>query len=108
MQDETYRQGLHELHETQKMADEVCRYDLDELDTTWLANYNELRREHGNVQEALAICCPVQSVWDVGIGAVRFLAGRRARHPCANDVEHCLSFGRPGPTFCDRMHGGLG
>ena len=49
VQDETYRQGLHELHETQKMADEVCRYDLDELDCAWLANYNELRKEHGDV-----------------------------------------------------------
>ena len=47
VQDETYRQGLHELHETQKMADEVCRYDLDDLDCTWLNNYNELRKEHG-------------------------------------------------------------
>jgi len=47
VQDETYRQGLHELHETQKMADEVCRYDLDDLDCVWLANYNELRKEHG-------------------------------------------------------------
>jgi len=48
VQDETYRQGLHELHETQKMADEVCRYDLDELDSAWLAGYNETRKEHGN------------------------------------------------------------
>jgi hypothetical protein len=45
--DETYRQGAHELHETQKLADEVCRYDLDELDVTWLSNYNCLRLQHG-------------------------------------------------------------
>jgi len=47
VQDETYRQGLHELHETQRMADEMCRYDLDDLDSAWLANYNDLRQEHG-------------------------------------------------------------
>jgi len=48
VQDETFKQGLHELHETQQMADELCRYDLDELDWTWLAGYNELRQEQGN------------------------------------------------------------
>ena len=52
--DETYRQGMHELHDTQKLADEVCRYDLDELDVTWLSNYNCLRLQQG---KQAVICC---------------------------------------------------
>jgi len=49
VQDETYRQGMHELHETHKLADEVCRYDLDELDSAWLTNYNEHRLQFGKL-----------------------------------------------------------
>ena len=46
-QDETYRQGVHELHEMHQLADQVCRYDLDELDVAWLALNNAERELMG-------------------------------------------------------------
>lgn len=52
-QDETYKQGIHELHGMQTLADEVCRYDLDGLDTVWLARYNELRSQWGELSNSL-------------------------------------------------------
>ena len=45
--DETYQQAIHELHETHKLSEQVCRYDLDELDVAWLRVYNEQREEMG-------------------------------------------------------------
>lgn len=39
--DENYKQGIHELHDTQTLAEQVCRYDLDDLDTSWLSIANE-------------------------------------------------------------------
>ena len=39
--DENYRQGNHELHETHKLAEQVCRYDLDDLDVSWLLRANQ-------------------------------------------------------------------
>ena len=46
-QDSEYKQGIHDLHEMQKLADQVCRYDLDDLDVSWLGRFNELREEMG-------------------------------------------------------------
>ena len=45
--DDLYQQGLHELHETHKLAEQVCRYDLDDLDVTWLSSLNEEREAMG-------------------------------------------------------------
>ncbi|ELU08893.1 hypothetical protein CAPTEDRAFT_225697 [Capitella teleta] len=39
--DETFKQGIHELHDTQSLAEQVCRYDLDDLDVSWLNRANE-------------------------------------------------------------------
>ena len=50
-QDETFKQGLHELHGMQSLADEVCRYDLDDFDSVWLRLYNELRVNCGNCKD---------------------------------------------------------
>jgi len=75
VQDETYQQGLHELHETQKMADEVCRYDLDDLDCDWLDNYNKLRKEHGNASwfdSVYYLCMYTLQVVDFFVAAVSY------------------------------------
>ena len=45
--DESYTQGQHELHETQKLAEQVCRYDLDDMDVKWLLRVNAERAEMG-------------------------------------------------------------
>ena len=45
--DDAYKQSLHELHETHKLAEEVCRYDLDHLDEIWLKSYNDIREQCG-------------------------------------------------------------
>lgn len=45
--DDGYKQSLHELHETHKLAEEVCRYDLDHLDEVWLKSYNDIREQCG-------------------------------------------------------------
>lgn len=52
-QDETYKQGVHEMHGMQALADEVCRYDLDGLDMVWLTRYNELRSQWGEQSNSL-------------------------------------------------------
>ena len=41
--DENYEADIHELHETHKLAEQVCRYDLDNVDVAWLNRLNELR-----------------------------------------------------------------
>ena len=43
VRDEEFQKGIHELHETQTLAEEVCRYDLDYLDVTWLESLNDQR-----------------------------------------------------------------
>ena len=40
--DARYRQGMHALHETHALADQVCRYDLDDVDVAWLDGYNDV------------------------------------------------------------------
>ncbi|KAI0238083.1 Protein Jade-1 [Lamellibrachia satsuma] len=47
--DETYIQGIHELHEMHQLADQVCRYDLDELDVAWLMLCNAERELMGEL-----------------------------------------------------------
>lgn len=46
-QDETYKQGLHELTGMQQLAEQVVRYDLDDFDAYWLKMANEAREETG-------------------------------------------------------------
>ncbi|XP_064609900.1 protein Jade-1-like [Liolophura sinensis] len=48
-QDETYKQGLHELTGMQQLAEQVVRYDLDDFDACWLKMVNEAREETGEV-----------------------------------------------------------
>jgi len=45
--DENFKPVVHELYDSTHRMDKICRYDLDELDTTWLAQYNRLREEAG-------------------------------------------------------------
>ena len=45
--DETYRQGCHELTGMSQLAEQVVRYDLDDLDVCWLRRVNEEREEIG-------------------------------------------------------------
>ena len=45
--DETYRQACHELTNMSQLAEQVCRYDLDELDVKWLERFNEEREDIG-------------------------------------------------------------
>ncbi|XP_067663945.1 protein Jade-1-like [Haliotis asinina] len=46
-QDETFRQGIHELTGMQQLSEQVVRYDLDDLDVSWLELANEEREEMG-------------------------------------------------------------
>lgn len=45
--DESYRQGMHELTGMQQLAEQVVRYDLDDIDVCWLTQVNEEREEMG-------------------------------------------------------------
>ena len=45
--DVTFCQGTHELHDTQQLADQVCRYDLDFMDVQWLQEVNYLMEDMG-------------------------------------------------------------
>ena len=47
MQDETYKQGIHDLTEMHKLAEQVCRYDLDDQDVAWLSLVNPEREDMG-------------------------------------------------------------
>ena len=47
MKDEEYKSGLHELHECHKMAEDTCRYDLDDIDVAWLTTLNTEREAMG-------------------------------------------------------------
>ncbi|KAK7097658.1 PHD finger protein rhinoceros-like isoform X2 [Littorina saxatilis] len=46
----TYKKGLHELTGMQQLAEQLVRYDLDDLDVCWLEEVNFRRREMGLVQ----------------------------------------------------------
>jgi len=48
--DENFTPTVHELYDSSHKTEKVCRYDLDEMDTTWLTQYNKLRQETG-------MCC---------------------------------------------------
>ena len=45
--DENFKPAVHELYDSSHQMEKVCRYDLDELDSTWLAQYNRLRQQTG-------------------------------------------------------------
>lgn len=47
MKDEIYKQGDHELTGMQQLAEQVVRYDLDDLDVCWLERINDSRMELG-------------------------------------------------------------
>lgn len=47
--DETFRQGCHELTGMSQLAEQVVRYDLDDLDVSWLQRVNEEREEIGEI-----------------------------------------------------------
>lgn len=47
MKDETYQLGQHELTGMSQLAEQVVRYDLDDLDVSWLKQLNEQREEVG-------------------------------------------------------------
>ena len=47
VKDDNFRSATHELHECHKLADDMCRYDLDDLDTVWLSKLNEERDAMG-------------------------------------------------------------
>ncbi|XP_062584278.1 uncharacterized protein LOC134246031 [Saccostrea cucullata] len=49
MKDETFQQGIHELTGMQQLADQVIRYDLDDLDVCWLNLANEVREETSEI-----------------------------------------------------------
>ena len=46
-EDEAYDQTIHELVVTPKKMEEICRYDLDDLDITFLKLFNELHEQMG-------------------------------------------------------------
>ncbi|KAK6168409.1 hypothetical protein SNE40_020949 [Patella caerulea] len=45
VQDESYRQGCHELTGMNQLSELVVRYDLDDLDVCWLETVNDEREE---------------------------------------------------------------
>ena len=45
--DMTFCQGSHELHDTQSLDDQTCRYDLDYMDVQWLKEVNFLCDDMG-------------------------------------------------------------
>lgn len=47
--DETYQQGIHELTGMQQLADQVIRYDLDDIDVCWLNLANDKREETSEI-----------------------------------------------------------
>ena len=47
VKDEIYQLGMHELTGMSQMAEQVVRYDLDDLDVAWLRQLNEQREECG-------------------------------------------------------------
>ena len=47
IKDENFDSSKHELYEMHKMAEQICRYDLDKMDVTWLELYNQQREEAG-------------------------------------------------------------
>lgn len=47
--DETYQQGINELTGMQQLADQVIRYDLDDIDVCWLNLANDKREETSEI-----------------------------------------------------------
>ncbi|XP_060564913.1 LOW QUALITY PROTEIN: protein Jade-3-like [Ruditapes philippinarum] len=48
--DETYQLGQHELTGMSQLSEQVVRYDLDDLDVSWLKQLNVQREEVGEIQ----------------------------------------------------------
>ena len=46
--DENFNEEVHKVHELQKKAEQVCQYDLDDMDIAWLKGYNALRTQQGH------------------------------------------------------------
>ena len=44
---ERFTTSHHEYKNSNDLADNVCRYDLDDLDVAWLEKYNEERVDMG-------------------------------------------------------------
>ena len=51
VKDDNYQAAIHDLHECGKLAENVCRYDLDHLDSVWLQTFNQERRAMGQCAE---------------------------------------------------------
>jgi hypothetical protein len=49
VQDDNYNKAIHYLTGMQQLADEVVRYDLDDLDVCWLQRMNEERITMGDI-----------------------------------------------------------
>lgn len=45
----------HEFKNSNDLADNVCRYDLDDLDVAWLEKYNEERVDMGKLYINLVV-----------------------------------------------------
>lgn len=45
--DDSFKPLVHELYDLQKQVNSVCRYDLDDLDSTWLEIFNRSQEEIG-------------------------------------------------------------
>ena len=79
---ERFTASHHEYKNSNDLADNVCRYDLDDLDVAWLEKYNEERVDMG-MSEFMSLvfdvhmyraCCQVEQcyfIW-IFIGAVVF------------------------------------
>jgi len=52
--DANFDTAVHELYDASLRMENICRYDLDELDTTWLTEYNRLRQQTGTLR---MLCC---------------------------------------------------
>jgi hypothetical protein len=55
--DDNYKASVHELHDTQTLADQVCRYDLDDEDVAWLKCANDELESIGSFLQSLFIQC---------------------------------------------------
>jgi len=54
--DDNFKPAVHELYDSAHKTENVCRYDLDELDTTWLTEYNKLRQAAGECHNCHMLC----------------------------------------------------
>ena len=71
MKDDNFRSLIHDLHDNDKLAEEVLRYDLDHLDSVWLETFNLERRAMGSftVKSAATYDMLYTKYWTLLIGA---------------------------------------